>query len=103
MPDSGVSSLGVPGMPWHPQILSNQLTLSKPGGTDYAHLITTGTPGFLDLPTALRIGSAPKTRFPSSSFFYYETLPNGTLKKGFFLNLSMDFSSLKPLKLQNLH
>ena len=22
-------------------------------GTDYAHLITTGTPGFLDLPTAL--------------------------------------------------
>ena len=24
-------------------------------GTDYAHLITTGTPGFSDLPTALRI------------------------------------------------
>ena len=23
-------------------------------GTDYAHLITTGTPGFSDLPTALR-------------------------------------------------
>ena len=49
----GVSSLGVPGLPWHPQILADQLTLSQPGGTDYAHLITTGTPGFSDLPTAL--------------------------------------------------
>ena len=26
------------------------------GGTDYAHLITTGTPGFSDVPTALTIG-----------------------------------------------
>ena len=49
----GVSSLGVPGVPWHPQILADQLTLSQPGGTDYAHLIPTGTPGFLDLPTTL--------------------------------------------------
>ena len=32
-----------------------QLTLFQPGGTDYAHLITTGTPGFLDLPTALHL------------------------------------------------
>ena len=31
------------------------LTLFQPGGTDYVHLITTGTPGFSDLPTALRI------------------------------------------------
>ena len=30
-----------------------QLTLSQPGGEDYAHPITTGTPGFSDLPTAL--------------------------------------------------
>ena len=28
----GVSSLGVPGVPCHPQILSDQLTLSQPGG-----------------------------------------------------------------------
>ena len=33
--------------------MADQLTLSQPGGTDYAHLITTGTPGFSDLPTAL--------------------------------------------------
>ena len=46
-------SLGVPGMPWHTQILADQLTLFQPGGTDYAHLITTGSPGFSDLPTAL--------------------------------------------------
>ena len=46
-----MSSLGVP---WHTQILADQLTLFQPGGgTDYAHLITTGTPGFSDLPTAL--------------------------------------------------
>ena len=43
----------MPGVPWHTQILADQLTLFQPGGTHYAHLITTGTPGFLDLPTAL--------------------------------------------------
>ena len=42
---AGLSSLGVPGVPWHTQILADQLTLFQPGGTDYAHLITTGTPG----------------------------------------------------------
>ena len=36
----------------HP-ILADQLTLFQPRGTDYAHLITTGTPRFSDLPTAL--------------------------------------------------
>ena len=46
---TGLSSLGVPGVPWHTQILADQLTLL----TDYAPLITTGTPGFSDLPTAL--------------------------------------------------
>ena len=51
--NSGPSSLGVPG---HTQILADQLTLFQPGGTDYANLITTGTPGFSDLPTALNIG-----------------------------------------------
>ena len=50
---AGLSSLGVPGVPGHTQILADQLTLFQPGGTDYAHLITTGTPGFSDLPTAL--------------------------------------------------
>ena len=45
---TGLSSLGVPGVPWHTQILADQLTLFQPGGTDYAHLITTGTPGFSD-------------------------------------------------------
>ena len=38
--------------PWG--ILADQLTLSQPGGANYAHLITTGTPGFSDLPMALR-------------------------------------------------
>ena len=50
---TGLSSLGVPGVPWHTQILADQLTLFQPGGTDNALLITTGTPGFSDLPTAL--------------------------------------------------
>ena len=42
-------------MPPSPQILADQLTLFQPGGTDYAHLIATGTPEFSDLPTALYI------------------------------------------------
>ena len=44
IPDSGLLSLGVlgmPGVPWHPQILADQLTLSRPGEADYAHHITT--------------------------------------------------------------
>ena len=36
----------------HTQILADQLILFQPGGTDYAHLITTGPPGFSDLLTA---------------------------------------------------
>ena len=55
---AGLSSLGVPGVPWHTQILADQLTLFQPGGTDYAHLITTGTPGFSDLQTALSMARA---------------------------------------------
>ena len=50
---TGPSSLGVPGMPRHTQILEDQLTLFQPGGTDYAHTLTTGTARFSDLPTAL--------------------------------------------------
>ena len=49
---TGLSSLSVPGVPRHTQILADQLTLFQ---TDYAHLITTGTPGFSDLPTALTV------------------------------------------------
>jgi hypothetical protein len=33
--------------------MEDQLTLSQTGGTDYSHHITTGTPGFSDLPTVL--------------------------------------------------
>ena len=50
---TGLSSLGVPGVPWQTQILADQLTIFQPGGTDYAHLTTNDTPGFSDLPTAL--------------------------------------------------
>ena len=54
---AGLLSVGVPGVPGVPgqtQILADQLTLFQPGGTDYDHLNTTGTPGFSDLPTALK-------------------------------------------------
>ena len=50
---SRVSSPELPRVSWHPQILVYQLTLSKPGGADYAHHINTGIPGFSDLLTAL--------------------------------------------------
>ena len=36
---TGLSSLGVPGVPWHPQILVDQLTLSQPRGADYSHQV----------------------------------------------------------------
>ena len=45
-----------PVVPGCAQILADQLTLFQPGGTDYAHLIATGTPGFSDLPMALSQG-----------------------------------------------
>ena len=35
---------------------TDQLTLSQPRGTYFAHHIITGTPGFSDLPTALITG-----------------------------------------------
>ena len=38
-----------------PQILADQLILSQPEGADYAHQITTGNPGFPNLPTALQV------------------------------------------------
>ena len=50
---SGLSEPGVPGEPWYPQFLADQLTLSQPRGVDYAHHITTCPPRFSDLPTAL--------------------------------------------------
>ena len=45
-------------MPWHPQILADQLTLSQPGrggGIMLCPNKITGTPGFSDLPTVLLI------------------------------------------------
>ena len=38
------------GVPWQPRIWADKLTLSQPGGADYAYHISTGTPGFSDLP-----------------------------------------------------
>ena len=45
---------GIPGMlPWHPQILEDQLTLSKQGGHIMPTTLLLGTHRFSDLPTAL--------------------------------------------------
>ena len=43
----------VPGCAGCAMALADQLTLFQPGGTDFAHLINTGTHGFSYLPTAL--------------------------------------------------
>ena len=74
-------------MPWHTQNLVDQLTLFQPGGTDYAHLITTGTPGFSDLPTALKwimywcmlkkityVKKSTRTNNPWEHFFNFSSL-----------------------------
>ena len=42
------AGLSEPGVPWYPQILADQVTLSQPGGgADYAHHITTALPRIL--------------------------------------------------------
>ena len=51
-PKEGRRNKGIGGL-LAPHILADQLTLSQPGGADYAPHISTGTPGFSDLPTAL--------------------------------------------------
>ena len=43
----------VPGGAMAPQDFCRSVNPISTRGTDYAHLITTGTPGFSDLPTAL--------------------------------------------------
>ena len=43
---TGLSSLGVPGVPFHPQILADQLILSQPRGADYLHQIILAPPDF---------------------------------------------------------
>ena len=51
----GVVPGGAGGVPWHPQILADKLTLSQPGG--FGRLCppnNAGTPGFSDLPTAVK-------------------------------------------------
>ena len=40
------AGLSEPGVPWHPQILADNLALHKPRGTDYAHHISTDPPDF---------------------------------------------------------
>ena len=49
-------------------IFADQLTLSQPEGANYAHQITTGTPRFSKLPTALG-----NINFLNNSFVSQET------------------------------
>ena len=54
---TGLLSPGVPGVPWYPQNLPDQLTLYQPGPLQVGGRLcspnNTGIPGFSDLPTAL--------------------------------------------------
>ena len=53
--DPGLSSLGVPGVPWHPQILADELTLLSQSGRREERLCqpnNTCNPGFSALPMA---------------------------------------------------
>ena len=43
---AGLSSLGEPGVPWHPHFVADQLTLSQPRGADYAHQLMLAPPAF---------------------------------------------------------
>jgi len=50
---AGMQQGGGQGGQLPPQILADQLTLSQPGGADYAHHSTTCPPGFLTLAASL--------------------------------------------------
>ena len=43
-----------------PQFLADQLTLFQPGGSDYAHPITAGTPKFFNPPPSLSVHDLTK-------------------------------------------
>ena len=63
-----------------PQILADQLTLSQPGGADYAHHSTTCPPGFLTLAASLHfIYQCTYLFYMFSSAAYY--LPISVKKK----------------------
>ena len=49
-------------------LLTDQLTLSQPRGTDYAHHSTTSTPGFSDLATGLSYKL--RAGFELNAFFF---------------------------------
>ena len=53
-PHQVLEATGVLGAMAHPDF-GRSINPISTRGTDYAHLITTGTPGFSDLPTALHI------------------------------------------------
>ena len=53
--NTGLSSLGVPGVPWHTQIFADQLTLFQPGGAGYVRHINTCPSRFSELPPALSL------------------------------------------------
>ena len=93
---AGPSSLGVPGVPGHTQILADQLTLYQPGGTDYAHLITTGTPRFSDLQTSLvlNIKNIAKYSKVSERLFLYSTTLESTELHSNILQLFVSFCLL---------
>ena len=89
--------MGVPGVPWHTQILADHLTLSQPGGKDYVHLNTTGTPGFSDLPTALcsivcnQIQTLTGVSY--CTFMFFRGGPN--YKNGYWLEKKISLKFLK--------
>ena len=53
--NAGLSQAGGPEGHVPPHFLTDQLTLSQPGGAHYAHHITACPPGFSDLATALNL------------------------------------------------
>ena len=64
----------------------DQLIQFQPGGTDYAQLITTGTPAYSDLPTAL----LTETRFKNfhvQNPFIFETVFFDFMKTRYILQL----------------
>ena len=74
---SGLSSLGVPGVSWYPQILADKLTLSQPRGADYAHQIILAPPDFQTFRRPWCCREAPKIWGPLCSIFFSISVKSG--------------------------
>ena len=83
----------------HPQILTDQLTLSQPGEADYAHYITTWAPLPPDFQTILQpLISLPKPEQRKNLNYIVSPIPVGNLIIKHYLATGNGFLNICKIK-----